>query len=98
VTSAGIDFAVEDSGIGIPADYLDRVLLPFVQVDNSLSRPHRGTGLDLPLVKAIAELHGGWLRLESKEGVGTTASVLLPAERLAPGYSQAALPGRSAIA
>jgi signal transduction histidine kinase len=98
VTSAGIDFAVEDSGIGIPADYLDRVLLPFVQVDNSLSRPHQGTGLGLPLVKAIAELHGGWLRLESKEGVGTTASVLLPAERLAPGYSQAALPGRSAIA
>jgi signal transduction histidine kinase len=98
VTSAGINFAVTDTGIGIPAAYLDRVLLPFVQVDNSFSRPHQGTGLGLPLVKAITELHDGRLQLESQEGVGTTVSVLLPLERLAPGYSVAAPPGRSAIA
>jgi signal transduction histidine kinase len=98
MSSAGIVFAVEDTGIGIPAAYLDRVLLPFVQVDNSLSRPHQGTGLGLPLVKAIAELHGGRLEIESREGIGTTASVLLPPARLAPGYSQTSLSGRSAIA
>jgi signal transduction histidine kinase len=98
VTSAGLNFAVTDTGIGIPAAYLDRVLLPFVQVDNSFSRPHQGTGLGLPLVKAITELHGGRLQLESQEGVGTTVSVLLPLERLAPGCSVASPPGRSAIA
>ena len=48
--------------------------------------------------EAIAELHGGHLALESREGIGTTASVLLPPERLAPGYSQTALSGRSATA
>jgi signal transduction histidine kinase len=98
VSPDGIAFAVEDTGIGIPAAYLDRVLLPFVQADNSLSRPHQGTGLGLPLVKAIAELHGGRLQLESEEGVGTTASLLLPPERLATGSSQTALSGRSATA
>ena len=42
VTSEGINFTVVDSGIGIPTAYLDRVLLPFIQVDNSFSRPHQG--------------------------------------------------------
>jgi signal transduction histidine kinase len=95
VTSAGMNFAVTDSGIGIPAAFLDRVLLPFVQVDNSLSRPHQGTGLGLPLVKAIAELHGGSLRLVSEEGLGTTASVLIPRDRLA---RPAVPPARTATA
>jgi signal transduction histidine kinase len=98
VTSEGINFTVVDGGIGIPTAYLDRVLLPFIQVDNSFSRPHQGTGLGLPLVKAIAELHGGRLQLTSQEGIGTTASVLLPAERLAPPQSVAAPPSRTATA
>jgi signal transduction histidine kinase len=98
VTTAGVNFIVEDTGVGIPAAYLDRVLLPFIQVDNSFSRPHQGTGLGLPLVKAIAELHGGHLQLTSQEGIGTTASVLLPPERLAPGRAAAVPPTRTATA
>ena len=98
VNSTGIAITVKDTGIGIPAAYLDRVLLPFVQVDNSLAQPHQGTGLGLPLVKAIAELHGGRLRLESQEGIGTMATVTLPLERLGPEYPLAASPSRSAIA
>ncbi len=82
VDAAGIKFAVSDTGIGIPAEQLDRVLQPFVQVSSTLSRQHDGTGLGLTLVKAMAELHGGTLRLESEIGVGTTAAVTLPRARL----------------
>jgi signal transduction histidine kinase len=60
------------------------VLQPFVQVDGSLSRRHEGTGLGLALVKAMAELHGGTLRLASEVGHGTTAAVILPLTRLNP--------------
>jgi signal transduction histidine kinase len=83
VDAAGIRFVVADNGIGIPAEQLDRVLQPFAQVDSSLSRRQDGTGLGLALVKAMAELHGGSLRLESAMGAGTTAIVTLPIERLA---------------
>jgi signal transduction histidine kinase len=82
VDAAGLRFAVADTGIGILAEDLDRVIQPFIQVDSSLSRPHEGTGLGLALVKAMAELHGGSLRLDSKLGCGTTAAVILPLSRL----------------
>jgi signal transduction histidine kinase len=82
VDASGIIFAVRDTGIGIPAEHLDRVLQPFVQVDSSLSRRHEGTGLGLTLVKAMAELHGGSVRLASEVGHGTTAAVILPLSRL----------------
>ena len=76
-----ISVAVSDTGIGIPADKLDRVLEPFGQVDNVLSRSHEGIGLGLSLTKALMELHGGSLELESEEGVGTRVTVLFPASR-----------------
>jgi signal transduction histidine kinase len=91
VDAAGIAFAVSDTGIGIPANQLDRVLRPFVQVESSLSRRHEGTGLGLALVKAMAELHGGSLHLASEVGRGTTATVLFPLSRLDAGGSDAAL-------
>ncbi|MBV8654231.1 MAG: hypothetical protein JO255_22415 [Alphaproteobacteria bacterium] len=81
IDPSGMRFAVSDTGIGIPAEHLDRVLQPFVQVENSLNRRHEGTGLGLSLVKAMAELHGGSFHLESEVGVGTTASVILPLDR-----------------
>jgi signal transduction histidine kinase len=80
--SEGIVFAVSDTGIGIAAEHLDRVLKPFVQVEPSYRRMHEGTGLGLALVKAMAELHGGHLRLDSTPGAGTTAFVILPLTRL----------------
>jgi len=57
------------------------VLKPFEQVDSSLSRQHQGTGLGLPLVKAIMDMHGGRLRLRSELGVGTAVTVVFPPER-----------------
>jgi signal transduction histidine kinase len=90
VDPEGIVFAVSDTGIGIAAEHLDRVLKPFVQVEASYRRMHEGTGLGLALVKAMADLHGGHLRLDSTPGVGTTASVILPLARLKPGTATAA--------
>ncbi len=82
VDAAGVRFSVTDTGTGIPPEHLDRVLHPFVQVDSSLSRRHEGTGLGLTLVKAMAELHGGSLQLDSAPGRGTVATVRLPLSRL----------------
>ncbi len=75
-------FSVTDTGIGIPAEHLDTVLEAFVQVQNVLTRNHGGTGLGLPLCKALAELHGGALSLESEIGKGTAVTVCLPKHRL----------------
>jgi signal transduction histidine kinase len=77
----GVAVRVADTGIGIPEGDLDRVLKPFEQVDSSLSRQHQGTGLGLPLVKAIMEMHGGRLRLHSTFGAGTAVTVVFPPER-----------------
>jgi signal transduction histidine kinase len=77
----GVVLKVDDTGIGIAGCDLDRVLRPFEQVDSTINRAHQGTGLGLPLVKAIMELHGGTLVLESAVGVGTCVTVTFPASR-----------------
>jgi signal transduction histidine kinase len=79
--ATGLALTVSDTGIGIAEEDLDRVLEPFVQVDSSLSRQHQGTGLGLPLVKAIMELHGGSVVMQSEVGVGTRVTVTFPPER-----------------
>jgi signal transduction histidine kinase len=78
----GLTLSIEDTGIGIPAEHLDLVLRPFHQVDASDTRRHDGTGLGLPLAKALVEKHGGALRLDSQIGRGTRVTVTLPARRL----------------
>ena len=75
----GFEIAVSDTGIGIPSDQIDRVLLPFEQMDNRYSRSTGGTGLGLSLVKGLVELHGGSLRVESMVGHGTTVTATFPA-------------------
>jgi signal transduction histidine kinase len=79
---SGLIVTVSDNGIGIPGGDIERVLKPFEQVDSSLSRQHQGTGLGLPLVKAIMEIHGGHLQLKSELGVGTEVTVTFPPERI----------------
>jgi len=78
----GIAVAIADTGVGIAAEDLDRVLKPFEQADSSLARKHEGTGLGLALVKAMIELHGGTLTLNSALGVGTEVTIVFPPERL----------------
>ncbi|GAB4394920.1 MAG: hypothetical protein Tsb0032_24520 [Kiloniellaceae bacterium] len=78
----GAGFQVVDTGIGIPEDDVERMLEPFTQVESGLSRKHEGTGLGLPLCRALIEVHGGELKLESKLGEGTTITVTLPTPRI----------------
>ncbi|MGD9538498.1 MAG: sensor histidine kinase [Alphaproteobacteria bacterium] len=73
---------VRDTGIGIaPAD-LPTALTPFGQISSELSRRYEGTGLGLPLVKSLVELHGGELKIDSAPCQGTTATILFPASRV----------------
>ena len=76
------ELSVTDTGIGIAEENIETVLSNFGQVDTSLSREYEGTGLGLPLVKWLAKLHGGTLRIESKVDAGTTVTVSFPAERV----------------
>src|SRR6185369_14298557 len=69
---------VRDTGVGIPEKDLARIGKPFEQVEGELQRLHKGTGLGLSLVKALAELHGGAMRIDSALGDGTTVSLRLP--------------------
>jgi two-component system cell cycle sensor histidine kinase PleC len=73
--------SVRDTGCGIPAEYLDRVLEPFGQVEDHLTRENEGVGLGLPLARAMTAMHGAHLTLRSEIGVGTTIEVRLPAGR-----------------
>ena len=72
-------FCVEDDGIGIPKEYQAQVFDRFFRVDKSRSRASGGTGLGLPISKAIVERYGGKIALSSKPGFGTTITVSLPA-------------------
>jgi signal transduction histidine kinase len=78
----GYVLQIVDTGIGIALEDIPKVLTPFQQIDSDLSRKYDGTGLGLPLVKGLTELHGGVLNLQSEVGVGTTATVRFPAERI----------------
>ncbi len=78
----GVTICVSDTGIGIAPKNISQVLAPFGQVDTGLDHPSEGTGLGLPLSKALAELHDGTLKIASELGVGTTVEVNLPAERI----------------
>jgi len=68
----GVRIEIADSGHGMPADVRRRALDPFFT-----TRPS-GTGLGLPIVQRIVEAHGGWLGIESAEGVGTTVTLHFP--------------------
>jgi signal transduction histidine kinase len=83
--------AVTDTGIGMRQEDIPIALTPFGQIDSSLARRHEGTGLGLPLCRALVEMHGGTLGLASEPGKGTTATVRLPAARVLaiPGASSA---------
>lgn len=82
-TGDGLVLSVSDTGIGMRPEDIPRALEAFRQIEPQLSRRHDGVGLGLALTKSLVELHGGRLELVSKLGQGTTASILIPADRIA---------------
>ena len=75
----GIAVTVEDNGQGVVREDLLRIQEPFEHAGRSEAAQHsKGAGLGLTLVKAFAELHGGWLELESAAGLGFRATIMLP--------------------
>ena len=73
---------VADTGIGMRPEDVAIALEPFRQIDGPLSRRYDGTGLGLPLAKALVELHGGRLEIESAPGAGTLVRICLPLGRV----------------
>ena len=81
--AAPVHITVIDSGIGIDADRLDQIFLPFVQADASMTRKYGGTGLGLVISQRLVNLMGGAIWVESESGAGTRFHVLLDLPALA---------------
>ncbi len=79
---SGLAFTVSDTGVGMDEGELAEAMRPFGQADSGLNRRHEGTGLGLPLTVALVAMHGGELRLDSRKGRGTCATVKLGPERV----------------
>lgn len=74
--AGNVVFAIEDQGVGIPEEQLERVFERFESQSHGMK--HRGAGLGLSIVKSLVELHGGSMQLDSEAGKGTTVTVRLP--------------------
>lgn len=98
--SAGemIEFRVSDTGIGIPTDRIEDIFRPFSQVDSSSTRQYGGAGLGLAICKSLVELMGGWIKVESIPGKGSTFIFEIPLLRTdTPAARPEALPSSSAV-
>jgi anti-sigma regulatory factor (Ser/Thr protein kinase) len=73
-----IQIQIEDNGIGIPEEYLDKIFEKFVQVDVKLNEQYKGTGLGLSIVKRLVDLFNGEISVKSKINVGTVFTVKIP--------------------
>jgi len=80
--AGGVRIEVRDTGVGMAAADIERVLSPIDRLDTRLARRSGGAGFGLRLSRAIAEAHGGALLIDSAPGRGTVATLLLPRERL----------------
>ncbi len=78
-TAVGVQLAVSDTGVGVPAADLPHVFERFHRVAGARGRTHEGTGIGLALVQELVRLHGGTIAVASVPGVGTTFTVSLPA-------------------
>ena len=85
---------VSDTGIGVAAEDMAKVMTSFGQVESKVSRKYEGSGLGLPLAKHLVELHGGTMTLESQVDVGTTVTVMLPSNRIVPSDVHVAIRAR----
>ena len=90
VDDGALHVVVTDTGIGMSETDIELALKPFEQVDSAFNRKYEGTGLGLPIVKSLIELHGGDLQMRSQPGVGTSATLRFPARRVRRGPTRTA--------
>jgi len=81
----GIEFIVEDTGIGIEKSQFEFLFEPFKQLDSRLNRQYEGTGLGLALTRKLIQLHGGHIKVESTVNVGSRFTLFLPQPSMALG-------------
>jgi two-component system cell cycle sensor histidine kinase PleC len=89
----GATVCVRDTGLGMSSEEIAVALSPFAQVDASRSRWREGTGLGLPIAKALVQLHGGRLEIRSAKSLGTEVSVILPSRFTVSDANDRASPG-----
>jgi len=82
VPGGDLALSVADTGIGIAPEDVPRAFAPFEQIDSDLSREFEGTGLGLPLVKSLAELHGAEVKMQTEVGKGTTVTIVFSKDRV----------------
>jgi PAS domain S-box-containing protein len=75
--------SITDTGIGLDEEEIEKALMPFGQIETAHSRSTSGAGLGLTLVDSLIKLHGGSLEIFSQKGIGTTATIIFPAKRVA---------------
>ncbi|HEY1962060.1 MAG TPA: PAS domain-containing sensor histidine kinase, partial [Rhizomicrobium sp.] len=80
-TARGFAISVGDTGIGMSPQQVEVAFSPFGQIDSALSRKHEGTGLGLPITRALVQLHGGDVTIESSPNRGTTVTAHFPVVR-----------------
>lgn len=78
ITLDKIAVTIADQGPGMTPEEIEIALTPFGQVEHALNRENSGTGLGLPIAKALVELHGGKFKIESAQNRGTTVHIMLP--------------------
>ncbi len=82
IVSNCLRITIEDKGIGISKEDLKKLGRPFEQAQNQLTRNHDGSGLGLAISRSLAEMHGGALKIRSKENQGTIVSLQLPLKKI----------------
>jgi signal transduction histidine kinase len=83
--------SIADNGVGMSPEELKVALTPFGQIENALSHKHTGTGLGLPLAKAMMDIHDGRLMIRSTPGEGTTIALIFPSARVRADRSRRAV-------
>ena len=81
-SSSDLRLVVADNGVGVPKDKIKTLFQPFVQLENVLTKEHKGSGLGLVLVKKLVESYQGTVQMTSKPGVGTKMILIFPKKRV----------------